>query len=235
MLDLGLHRLLDGIEAHLLRPPKHQSLRSASGRQQTHEHPNGSAHNRDVRCHDRHLGRGNHPPVLHVRRQPSGWNVLTRNLITLVTVAVMIVFLAGLRELIRHADSRYEWVANIAHGAGLVLVSITMVAHSMEVGGVLHHPSGSIDPTVDGPLAAGSMLLHGSVGRIVTAVLLAAAGYAILQPRPCPPGPAGRRTSSQRSTWPSCPRSTSAQMQLSSTALLDGETQRSPPASLCTG
>ena len=71
-------------------------------------------------------------------------------------------------------------VANIAHGAGLVLVSITMVAHSMEVGGVLGHPSGSIDPTVDGPLAEGSMLLHGSVGRILTAVLLAAAGYAIL-------------------------------------------------------
>jgi hypothetical protein len=42
------------------------------------------------------------------------------------------------------------------------------------------HPVGSIDPTVDGPLAEGRMLLHGSVGRILTAVLHAAAGYAIL-------------------------------------------------------
>ena len=41
--------------------------------------------------------------------------------------------------------------------------------------------SGRFDPTTDGPLAHANMLMHGSVTRLVTALLLAAAGYAILR------------------------------------------------------
>jgi hypothetical protein len=111
---------------------------------------------------------------------PPAWNVLTRNLVGLITCALLIVFVTGLREVLRHADSRYDWVANLVHSAGLVYVTVALVGISLEVGAVLGAPDGTLDPTIHGPLAEGNMLLRGSVGRIVTAVLLTAAGYAIL-------------------------------------------------------
>lgn len=112
---------------------------------------------------------------------PPVWNVLTRNLISLVMCSLLIVFLSGLRQLLARADPRYDWVASIAHGAGLIYVAVTLVATALEVGVVMAVPGGTVDPTVDGPLAAGNVLLHGSVTRIVTAVLLVAAGFVILR------------------------------------------------------
>ncbi|WP_232660574.1 hypothetical protein [Pseudonocardia sp. TRM90224] len=109
------------------------------------------------------------------------WNVLTRNLISLVMCALLIVFLSGLRQVIAPADARYDWLAGVVHGAGLIYIAVTLVASALEVGGVLAAPGGAVDPTVEGPLAAGNVLLHGSVTRLVTAVLLLAAGSAILR------------------------------------------------------
>jgi hypothetical protein len=44
---------------------------------------------------------------------------------------------------------------------------------------VIGQPGVAIDPTTTGPLAAGAILIHGSIGRALTVVLLSAAGYAI--------------------------------------------------------
>jgi hypothetical protein len=60
-------------------------------------------------------------------------------------------------------------------------VTVTLIAISLEAGVVLDQPDGTVDPTVDGPIAHANMLLHGSVPRLLTAVMLAAAGYAILR------------------------------------------------------
>jgi hypothetical protein len=117
---------------------------------------------------------------------PPAWNVLTRNLLGLISLALLIVFVTGLREVLHQADSRYDWVANLVHSAGLIFVTVRLVAVSLEVGGVLGNPDGTVDPTIHGPLAEGNMLLHGSVTRIVTVVLLAAAGFAILRTRALP-------------------------------------------------
>ncbi len=117
---------------------------------------------------------------------PPAWNVLTRNLVGLISCAIVIVFVTGLREVLHKADSRYDWVANLFHGAGLIFVTVRLVAISLEAGGVLGTPDGTLDPTIHGPLAEGNMLLHGSVTRIVTAVLLTAAGYTILRTQALP-------------------------------------------------
>ena len=90
-------------------------------------------------------------------------------------------FLTGLRHVIRSAGPAHDWPAALVQGAGVAYVTVTLVAASLEAGIVLERPDGGLDPTVDGPLAHADMLLHGSVARLLTAVLLAAAAYAILR------------------------------------------------------
>jgi hypothetical protein len=117
---------------------------------------------------------------------PPTWNVLTRNLLNLLVVGAIIVFLAGLRAVIRQADAAYEWLASLVFGAGMVYAAINLVKISLETGVVLGAPDGTLDPTTDGPLAHANILLHGSADRLVTALLLTAAGSGILRTRALP-------------------------------------------------
>ncbi|MFZ3468408.1 hypothetical protein ACODT3_35185 [Streptomyces sp. 4.24] len=112
---------------------------------------------------------------------PAASNVLARILVNLLTCGALLVFFVGLRHVIRGAGPAFDWLASLVFGAGLAYVTITLVASSVEAGIVLENPGGGIDPTVDGPLAHAVMLLHGSAARLLTALLLTAAGYAILR------------------------------------------------------
>ena len=76
--------------------------------------------------------------------------------------------------------------SSLVFGAGLVYVDCPFVKVSLEVGVVLGTPSGTFDPTTDGPLAHANILMHGSVTRLLTALLLTAAGYAILRTQALP-------------------------------------------------
>jgi len=111
---------------------------------------------------------------------PPAWNVLTRNFINLLVVGLFIVFVTGFCHLVREAGAAWRWIASLAYAAGVSYAAVALVAISLETGGVFGAPNGSIDPTIDGPLADGSILLHGSVGRMLNALFLGAAGYAIL-------------------------------------------------------
>lgn len=117
---------------------------------------------------------------------PPAWNVFTRDLVGLIVCAFLIVFIAGISYLIRHADAAYEWVASLVYAAGLIYVAVTLVAISLEAGVVFGTPDGSVDPTIDGPLAEGNILIHGSIKRLLTAVFLVPAGYAVLRTRMLP-------------------------------------------------
>jgi hypothetical protein len=121
------------------------------------------------------------PPYFVYSGPPPAGNVLTRILVNILTCGALLVFLAGLRHLIWRAGESYEWPASLAFGAGLAYVTVTLIAASIEAGTVLEHPGARLDPTVDGTLAHANMLLHGSVARLLTAILLLAAGYAILR------------------------------------------------------
>ena len=65
-------------------------------------------------------------------------------------------------------------------------VALLLVGISLEVGAIFGGPEGPIDPTIDGPLAHGTMLIHGSIGRTLTVLILTAAGHAILRTRMLP-------------------------------------------------
>src|SRR5262245_5493277 len=117
---------------------------------------------------------------------PPTWDVLTRNLLNLVAVAAFIIFVTGLSSILRNANPAYDWLASLVFGTGMIYAAIVLVKISIEVGIVLGTPSGRFDPTTDGPLAHANVLMHGSVTRLVTALLLTAAGYAILRTRALP-------------------------------------------------
>jgi type IV secretory pathway VirB2 component (pilin) len=105
---------------------------------------------------------------------PPADNVLTRNLVTVVTFTVFLVFSTGLRRVLGGSLA-----SDVASVAGLVYATMTLVAASMETGVALEYPDGSKDPTIDGPLANGMALLHGPIARILVAVFLISLALAI--------------------------------------------------------
>jgi hypothetical protein len=116
---------------------------------------------------------------------PPDWNILTRILLSACGSTLLIVFLAGFRQVIRQANPEYDWVATVAFAASLVWLTLSMVAQSMEAGTAIASEV-PIDPTTQGPLAPGQFLMWGSIGRLMSALFLAAAGMSILRTRLLP-------------------------------------------------
>ncbi|MER6999943.1 hypothetical protein [Streptomyces sp. NPDC000410] len=111
---------------------------------------------------------------------PPASNVLTRILLNLFVCAGLLVFLTGFRQLLRRsAPPERAWAADLAHTAGIVYVVATLVSNSLEAGVVFGANGTPVDPTIDGPLADGHTLLYGSIGRLLTALFLAATGHVL--------------------------------------------------------
>jgi hypothetical protein len=89
----------------------------------------------------------------------------------------LLVFLAGFRHLIRQARQEYEWIGTLVFGVGLVVIAIELVADGLEAGSALDTWV-KADPTVVRGLMEGSFPLFGAIGLILSALLLASAGYA---------------------------------------------------------
>jgi hypothetical protein len=117
---------------------------------------------------------------------PPTWNVLTRDLLNLIAAGLLLVFLAALRSILLEEGRTYEWVVSLLFGTGLVYVAVLLVKTSLEAGVVLGTRSGAFDPTTYGPLAHANILMHGSVTRLLDALLLAAAGFVIRRGRALP-------------------------------------------------
>ena len=105
---------------------------------------------------------------------PPAENVFTRCLITLFTAAFMLVFFSGFTQLIRNQGANHEWQASLFWGTSLLYVGFVFMSAAHEAGVAFHAP-GVDDPTTDGLLADANILIHGSIKRILTAVLLLAA------------------------------------------------------------
>ena len=111
---------------------------------------------------------------------PPAWNVFTRNLVGLIDFAFMIAFIAGFSHLLRRKGPAFDWLASVFQSAGMLFVAVGLVAVSLEAGVVFGTPDGSIDPTINGTLAEGNMLIQGSIKRLLTVVMLLAAGFAVI-------------------------------------------------------
>jgi hypothetical protein len=111
-------------------------------------------------------------------------NVFTRCLITLFTAAFTLVFFSGFTQLIRAQGDR-EWHASLFWGTSLLYVGFVLLGAAHEAGVAFNAP-GVMDPTIDGPLADANILIHGSIKRLLTAVMLLVAGSAVLSTRLIP-------------------------------------------------
>lgn len=105
--------------------------------------------------------------------------VFTRILLGLALYPALLVFAVGLGELIRRADAQFEWVGTLLVAAMGVWLGVTLVANGLEGGIVLDALRGDADPSVARALTMGYLLIYnGSIAFIMTALFLAAAGYA---------------------------------------------------------
>lgn len=117
---------------------------------------------------------------------PSAQNVLTRSFIALLTFGSLMIFMAGLNELIRTGEAPAHFALSVGQAAGLLFIGIGLVALSNEAGVVFGAPDGSMDPTTDGPLAAANILAHGSIKRLLTALYLSSTSHAVIRSRTFP-------------------------------------------------
>ena len=89
----------------------------------------------------------------------------------------LLVFLAGLRHLIRQKD--FEWVGNLVFGVGVVVIAVELVGDGLQAGAALDTWV-KADPVAVRALNEGSFPMYGAIGLILAALLLASAGYATL-------------------------------------------------------
>ena len=111
---------------------------------------------------------------------PSADNVFTRCLLTLFTAAFMLIFFSGFTQLIREQNAKHEWHASLFWGSSLLYVGFVLLGAAHEAGVAFNAP-GVMDPTIGGLLADANILVHGSIKRMLTAVMLFVAGSAALR------------------------------------------------------
>ena len=116
---------------------------------------------------------------------PPDWNVLTRTLLSSPMLVALLGFVTGVRQLIRDAGGD-DTLGRVISAAGLTYVAVTLVSESLEAGVPLYAPGGGLDPTVDGPLSAATVLIHGPIARILMAIVLVGVGYAVSRTRMLP-------------------------------------------------
>jgi len=100
-------------------------------------------------------------------------------LIDTFLMAFLIVFLAGFRQLINKTRPDIEWIADLAFGAGLVFVAMTLVGDAMEAGAALDSIGAVSDPSVVRALTEGHVQMFGSMGCVLTALVAAASAHVI--------------------------------------------------------
>jgi hypothetical protein len=119
-------------------------------------------------------------PLYFIYETPPDWDILTRSLIGITGCTIYIVYFAGLRQLIRHVNPAYDWIASIVQIAGLLWAAMVFVPQSMEVGAAFSVDH-DIDTTTEGPFAAAQYLMQGAVSRLLMALFLIAFGIAVLR------------------------------------------------------
>lgn len=94
-------------------------------------------------------------------------------------MAALIVFHAGLRQLIVEASPKLEWVATAMLSAGIVFVAITLAGDSLEAGAALDTVGMPGDAVAIRALTEGLLLMFGPMSCVIISLMAALSGYAI--------------------------------------------------------
>jgi hypothetical protein len=104
-------------------------------------------------------------------------NIMCCVFLDLIILTLLMIFLAGVRHLIRQANPQHEWLASLFFGVGLVYVTLTFVADSLQASIVID----AFDPPADGvimrAMTESTLLLYGSIALWLMALFMAILGY----------------------------------------------------------
>ncbi|MFD1713804.1 hypothetical protein ACFSBZ_04905 [Amnibacterium flavum] len=92
-------------------------------------------------------------------------------------MAFLIVFLASFRQLVNKARPDVEWLADLAFGAGLVFIAVTLVGDAMDGGAALDVIGLEPDASAIRTLIEGHAIMFGSTGAVLLALVSGTSAY----------------------------------------------------------
>lgn len=95
-------------------------------------------------------------------------------------MTALLVFLGAFRQLVSEARRDLRWIADIAFGAGIAFVAITLVGDAMAGGAALDTVGTEPDASSIRALTVGHILMFGVVGGVLTALVMSAFGVIVL-------------------------------------------------------
>jgi hypothetical protein len=115
-----------------------------------------------------------------------GTNVMTCVFFDFIILTLIMIFLAGFRHLIRQADVQHEWLGTLVFGVGLVYITLTFVADSLQAATVVDARTIPGNGVIIRAMLESSFLMYGSVALFLMALLMALAGYVGVASRALP-------------------------------------------------
>ncbi|MDM4763360.1 hypothetical protein QT381_10105 [Galbitalea sp. SE-J8] len=104
---------------------------------------------------------------------------LVKTLTDTVMMGFLIVFHAGLKQLIVEASPRLSWIGDTLFGAGIAFVAVTLVGDSLEAGAALDTVGAIGEPIAIRALTDGYLMMFGPMTCVLISVMAASAGYGI--------------------------------------------------------
>jgi hypothetical protein len=110
----------------------------------------------------------------------NGTNVMCCVFLDFIILTLLMIFLAGVRHLIRHANPQHEWLASLFFGVGLVFVALTFVADSLQGATAVDGFNPLADGVIVRAMLESTILMYGAVALWLLAMLMAILSYVTL-------------------------------------------------------
>jgi hypothetical protein len=110
----------------------------------------------------------------------NGTNVMCCVFLDFIILTLLMIFLAGIRHLIRRANSQHEWLASLFFGVGLVFVALTFVADSLQGATAVDGFNPPADGVIVRAMLESTILMYGAVALWLLAFLMAILSYVTL-------------------------------------------------------
>jgi hypothetical protein len=104
-------------------------------------------------------------------------NIMSCIFLDLIILTLMMIFFAGVRHLIRQANPQHEWLGSLFFGVGLVFVTLTFVADSLQASIVIDAFNPPADGVIIRSMLESTLLLYGSIALWLMAFLFAILSY----------------------------------------------------------
>jgi hypothetical protein len=110
----------------------------------------------------------------------NGTNVMCCVFLDFIILTLLMIFLAGVRHLIRRANPQHEWLASLFFGVGLVFVALTFVADSLQGATAVDGFNPPADGVIVRAMLESTILMYGAVALWLLALLMAILSYVTL-------------------------------------------------------